>query len=417
MKFRLATFAFASSLTFMACGDDDKPTTTDDTTDPSGSDGSDTGGSDSDLGSDTTPEPELPTLPEDVTCTRTGFTPVAETFNSKGGRGVYVGKDAERNQITLEFYYSGSLDGASGPGIYELDDGNYATCTNCVIARMNCAESGRCQKTYVADVGTLNIKEWGQNGGNFTASLHGIVARQASISAGTYQTTFHENGETWCLDNVQLSAPVKALPISDRTQPECVADGTGYFLYDNVKDVTWTNCNGDLVRLHDDCGNTEKKALWLMGTAGWCTACTAIIADLRTTLGGSISRAKVAEKNPGLDMLFILAENNSGNRPSQAFCKTYAESRGIDPAMVVMDWTDSSTNVQLADPMEYAIPTNALGSTWSVINPYLTADEDGGVMMAYPWNAVLRPYNMEYYWSDNASASTLDDAINELLSK
>ncbi|MBL8785348.1 MAG: hypothetical protein JNJ59_10625, partial [Deltaproteobacteria bacterium] len=42
-------------------------------------------------------------------------------------------------------------------------------------------------------------------------------------------------------------------------------------------------------------------------------------------------------------------------------------------------------------------------------------DENGTVTTSYPWWALLRTKNMEYYWSDRAALQTFELAILTLL--
>ena len=113
-------------------------------------------------------------------------------------------------------------------------------------------------------------------------------------------------------------------------------------------------------------------------------------------------------------MLIVLGENTQGGKPDQNYCKSYATAKKLDPAMVVIDWSDDGTSIPLVDPEGYAIETNALGTVWSKINPYLV-EEGGSVTSAYPWWALLRPYNMQYIWSDNAALQSFEQALESLL--
>jgi len=46
----------------------------------------------------------------------------------------------------------------------------------------------------------------------------------------------------------------------------CDPQGTGKSIGSQVGDFTLKNCLGDDVSLHDNCG---KKAIWVVGAAGW----------------------------------------------------------------------------------------------------------------------------------------------------
>jgi hypothetical protein len=374
--------------------------------------GSDTAGGTTDStggGTDTGPSPEG--------CSRSGFDIVNQRYESQTGYTTYQAVNSAGepfDAISIEVYTGGDFAGATGPGTYSLDDPNYRTCSNCVLIYADCSGE-RCEKTFYADAGDLVIDRWDVNGGRFSGTLRNLKLKEVTIDSDTYDSTVVAGGETWCLDAVPFDAEIKALPTSDRTQPSCVADGTGNLLDDNVKAVTWTNCLGETVALHDSCG--QAKAFWLVATAGWCSACTQFLGELVSEHGGgTLTRAAVREKTPGLDMLVVLAENAESEKPTLPYCLSYAEQRKLDPAMVVVDWSDTEVQVPLIEPEGSAISTQALATTWGAINPYLSADGNGQVMSSYPWWAVLDGRNMRYHWSDNAQRSDFQTAVGELLS-
>lgn len=421
MVFRLA-FLTLVPLAFVACDSPSSPGNTTDAADTTASD--DTGGPTPDTGGptpDTTTTPDTNTPPDATTgaCSKTSFTFAAQSFKADAGLSVFQGVSTTDTAVpvdalAIELYTSGSYTGATTVGTYPLEGHDYASCSNCVLVRAGCSGS-TCAKTFFADVGSLVITQWDGPGGRFKANLVGVTAREVTIDENTFASTPVPGGETWCLDGLTVDAEIKSIPVSDRTQPECVANGTGPYLNDNVGNFVLTNCNGDRVKLHDQgCGQTDKKALWLVATAGWCTACSQFLAEMVANHGGSLSREKVGQQTPGLDMLIILGENAQGAKPTQAYCKSYAEQKKLDPAMVVMDWSDNEVQIPLVDPEGYAIGTNSLGTTWSKINPYLV-EEGGSVTSSYPWWALLRPYNMQYIWSDNAALTSFEEALYSLL--
>lgn len=374
----------------------------------------------------TTPDVATTTEQDTVTtpgaCGMTGFDATAMTFSAENGFAslrATTSTTPPLDSLSIEIYQSAQYTGgATGPGTYDLTDPNYVTCANCVVVRTGCQASGKCDKTYFVDEGQMVIEKWDVTGGVFKGHLVGAKAKEVTIDSSTYVSTPVEGGATWCLDGFQFEAAVKAIPVSDKTEDACVANGTGNLLHDNVGDLTLKNCNGDPVHLHATCAG-ETNALWLIGTAGWCTACHEFIDAFRKkhTPNGTLTRAMVTDKTPGLDMIIILAENLQGEKPSQEYCKAYAEDMKLDPAMVVMDWSDREVEIPLVDPDNASITTNALGRTWQFINPYLKADSSGSVTTAYPWWAILKAPNMEYMWSDGAQIETFDQALEDLLGR
>lgn len=424
MVFRLTALSLLSGLALVACDSGSTPGGATDAADTTVEgdttatpDGADTSGP----GPDTTTPPDTNTPGPDTVvsgCDKNSFTFAQQTFENRSGLAVFTGYSATSEPVTglaIELYSSGNYTGATTTGSYDLAGHDYASCSNCVVIRADCA-GGTCAKTFFADEGSLVITEWGGPGGSFKAQLVGVKAKEVVINPQTFASTPVVGGQTWCLDGLTVEAGIKSIPISDRTQPECVANGTGVYVNDNVGNFMLYNCNGDRVKLHDDCGSTEKKALWIVATAGWCTACSQFLAEMVSNHGGSLSRAKVAQQTPGLDMLIVLGENAQGAKPSQAYCKTYAEQKKLDPAMVVIDWSDAGVPIPLIDPEGYAIETNSLATVWSKINPYLV-EEGGSVTSAYPWWALLRPYNMQYIWSDYVGTSSFEQALGTLLAE
>jgi hypothetical protein len=396
-----------------ACGDDSTPANVADTA--VGGDAS-TGGDTSNTGPDVAgPDPTL--IDPDIRCDRNDFDVQTQSVRVQQGITRYQAVNAMQppaDVLSIEFFAGGEFTGATGPGTYKLDDPNYATCSNCVLIGANCNADTGCQKTFYADAGAIRLDAYDPNGGPFTGRLQGVVLREVTIDEETFESTVVTGGETWCIRDFAFESEVKGLPTSDRTQPNCVAEGTGVYLEDNIRNITYTNCLGEEVKLHDACG--QAKAMWFIATAGWCSACADFIASLVEQHGGSLSRAKVAEVTPGLDMLIVLGENRQSAKPTLEYCMEYATAAKLDPAMVVVDWTDAETTVPLVEPDNAAIGTNSLGTTWAAINPYLVADDEGSVASGYPWWALLDARNMRYVWSDYAAREDFAAALTGLLS-
>ena len=310
-----------------------------------------------------------------------------------------------------------SMGGPSAPGTFDLSGGASANLgqTGLLVAvALGCADQG-CSKVFLADEGTLTLTQL-EPGGGFAGSMEGVVLREVTISEeGVASPTGNE--EAWCLHGYTFSEafqPPPEIPEGGPAEPQCVAGGTGPYLGDNVSNITLKNCLGEEVRLHDTCG--QSKAMWLIATAGWCTACEEMIAGLANQHGGFLSRAKVAEVNPGLDMLVVLGENQNGGFPIPSYCQQYAQFNKLDPAMVIVDYSTAGANIPLVDPAGMAVTVNGLATTWSAINPYLVG-VNGQVQSGYPWNAILRGSNMEYVWSDYTGSGDINSILNMLLSE
>jgi hypothetical protein len=287
-----------------------------------------------------------------------------------------------------------------------------------VIVAMGVGCTEGCPKWLFADEGTITFHDLSETG-KITATLSHVRFREIQINQDTGQVAKVANGTTWCLPKWEIDMPFQQpaeMPTGGPAQPTCVAEGTGVYQGDNIANLTLTNCLGETEQLHSNCG--QSKAHWLLSTAGWCSACAELLGALSKPVsaggmggaGGTLSRASVAAANPGLDIWIVLGEDQNSQKPTQSYCMAYAAQNKVDPAMVFIDWTDAETQVPLVDPTGYAIPVQALGNVYSVMNPYLVATADGAVEMAWPWSGVLRGSNMEYVWS-----SYLPGEINSVL--
>ncbi len=351
-------------------------------------------------------------------CDHEGFTAQLTGFEKESGSVVVEMRSSETTPLDvlqIEIYTFGDYQGATDVGTYSLAGSSYEDCANCVVVRANCTDTG-CEKRFLVDEGDLVISQWDLAGGVFKGHLAGAKAHEVTIDSDTFVSTVVPGGETWCLDGVEFEAPIASLPVSDRTQPTCVADGTGNILGDNIANFSLNDCNGRRVKLHATCDDPTQKALWIIGTTGWCTACHEFLAGFVADHGGFLSRAKVGEVSKGLDMLIVLGEDGSGLKPTQAYCKAYAAELGIDPAMVLIDWSDTPVEVPIVNSPGMTIETNSLGTVWGAIDPYLY-EEGGGVATYYPWWGLLRPRNMEYVWSDRAAVQSFEVTLLGLLAE
>ncbi|MBM4371406.1 MAG: hypothetical protein FJ098_07105 [Deltaproteobacteria bacterium] len=150
--------------------------------------------------------------------------------------------------------------GPTGPGTYDAAYTNFTSHGLWLYVLTNWNGNGY-EKLLVPVQGTINISSLSAAGGQFTATTQGIQLREGVYNPNTQGIDMVAHGATWCLDGVVLDTPITI------TASECVEEGTGQLLGDNIANFQLQNCNGDWVNLHDGCGDT--KALWLVATAGW----------------------------------------------------------------------------------------------------------------------------------------------------
>lgn len=160
-------------------------------------------------------------------------------------------------------------DGPAEPGTYTLGgDDAKADCALCVRGGTFCNKSG-CGKNYVVDSGTLEITSAGTPGTPFTGRLSNVIFRQIKpndFDATTKEYTEMQQGQTWCLGDYDFDIPV---PEQTQTEDNCITEGTGRLIGDNIADYTLIHCGTEeVVNLHSYCG-TDKKALWLIAASGW----------------------------------------------------------------------------------------------------------------------------------------------------
>lgn len=357
--------------------------------------------------------------PMNADCDQTGFTAMNEIAVNETDYLIYQAHSAAEpplNLISVEIQAAtapspGTTVDLTGRANMSLQGAELV-----VAMATGCTTQG-CGAWLLADEGSISFTDLSATG-NIVATITNVVFREVDVDSNTGMASVKPGGNTWCLPSFDINQAFDQpaeLPSGGPAEATCVAGGTGTYKNDNVANLQLQNCYGDTVSLHDTCG--QSKAHWLIGTAGWCTACDQMIASLKDQFKGAdgiMSRASIAAAQPGLDLWLVLAENQQSAEPSLQFCQAYAEQKGVDPAMVVVDYADPAVEVPLVDPPGYALPVNGLGQTWATMNPYLVADGGGSVSMGFPWSAVLRGSNMEYVWSDYMGGD-INQVLGELL--
>lgn len=278
----------------------------------------------------------------------------------------------------LEIQSFERLGGPLTAGVWPLTSDNHADCALCVLAWKGCTQFG-CARAFLADAGTLVVTAL--EDGRLEASLHDAHFREVYLDDQSLESIPLPNGETWCVERFDASAPLAVTTHTDT----CLAAGTGRAVGDKVADFTLTNCLGDPVSLHAGCG--ETRALWVVLTAGWCTACAAHIPDV---VAWTAPREEL-----GVELLVVLGEDAAGGEPSPAYCLEYAAAMGLEPSQVVMDWRG--------------------GEPWATVAEHLDLYSDGS--LGLPWDGVLDGATMRYAWAYTHSGGDARSAIAPLLSK
>ncbi len=178
------------------------------------------------------------------------------------------GRPIAKKKIFLTIDHAAyAAEGGTLVGTHELGgDEAKEGCTFCVRAGSYCNQSG-CGQHYVATEGTLEIVSSGEPGTPLVAAFEDVKFTQVYLHQikddGTYKVA-GQSAKKWCLGDfpISLSIPEPTVPVND-----CVTEGTGVLLGDNIADYTLTNCLGEEITLHSRCGRT--KAVWVVAVAGW----------------------------------------------------------------------------------------------------------------------------------------------------
>ena len=144
-----------------------------------------------------------------------------EGFNPGGGRVVFVDGDAlyaearssreEPTDILSMQIFSDFNGAATSPGTYQLDDPDYETCANCLLVNTDCSRGqGGCNKTFIAEAGTLTITSTGGVGDTFEGKIDNAELIEVDIDFNNdFETTPVEGGETWCITNFKWNEQIR----------------------------------------------------------------------------------------------------------------------------------------------------------------------------------------------------------------
>jgi hypothetical protein len=153
-------------------------------------------------------------------CDLTGFTsPTGMTIDESAFAWSLYG-ETDSQAVSLTLYKEG---GTTGTGEVEFEDLPFADIFNELLLGDNCGDEG-CETLYVAVSGTLNITEWDMEneGGNFAAELTDLELVELAQTQSGYERV--ENGQTWCVDSLSLSATTDVIDTFPDTV-DCDRDG------------------------------------------------------------------------------------------------------------------------------------------------------------------------------------------------
>ena len=148
-------------------------------------------------------------------CDRSGLTTVSQgaaTFGGLSGVLGYNGYSAPQQSgdlldVELWFQYGAS----SVPHTFSFSGENYLDCHTCAVLMTECVD-GTCGRRFLVQSGTLDVTTIDAVNGVFAGTLQNATAIEVTIDPSTAVSTPVAGGETWCLDSVDMSADITALP-------------------------------------------------------------------------------------------------------------------------------------------------------------------------------------------------------------
>ena len=135
-------------------------------------------------------------------CTPAGFSPFSQTAERDAEILFYTGvtEVAPTDRLTVDFYFT--LGATDGPHTFTFTGEDLAACGTCVLFHR-----GE-DKKFMAQTGTLEVTALGAVDTTFAATLHDVTFAEVTIQDSN--TTLVPGGETTCLEEQALSAPITA---------------------------------------------------------------------------------------------------------------------------------------------------------------------------------------------------------------
>jgi thiol-disulfide isomerase/thioredoxin len=282
-----------------------------------------------------------------------------------------------QNVLVIESYQGQG--GPAAPGLYTLNGANFKDAGLRLRIGYNCTANG-CEKIFFGTSGTVAVESIGGAGVTLKALVN-VRLVEVTIDGTTLESTEVPGGDSYCLRDYVIEEPIKA----DQPEPQCIAEGTGPFVNNNIANFKVQNCNEEWVSLHDLCG--ETKAVYFVLVAGWCPACHEFLPKAAQMEKDYLAAGKK------MAMFAVLGEDaqNPPKPATPAYCRMYAQQHDMDPARV------------LNDP--------GYATFFSNVDPDITGDSFG-----IPWGALLDGDNMGYYWhSTNFSGPISQTKLEQLL--
>ncbi|MFN3202754.1 MAG: hypothetical protein ACE366_30460 [Bradymonadia bacterium] len=257
-------------------------------------------------------------------------------------------------------------------GSYDLAGTNFNDCEVCVYAAQGCGENG-CEKIFYADEGSVEITGFDGPGGQWQANFNNTIFTEVDLGPGNVSTPV-DGGETFCMADQAF----------DVTLPSLVNHPVPNFELQNC-------ATGEFESMHDIVG--DIPALWIVLSAGWCSACHQFIPNVMLP---------TAQARPdAIKPIIIVGEDDNFGPVDLDFCERYAsryEAYDADLSMFYIDHDGTSSfSTMFANMWAYFGPNGEFG---------------------LPWNGLIRGGDNVYFYGDGASGQGregLTDALNTLI--
>jgi hypothetical protein len=192
-----------------------------------------------------------------------------------------------------------------------------------VRAYRDCGDDG-CNEMYQA-TGTLVVIESGTVGSMFKARLDNVTFEEMEDD-GAAPT---RRGHSFCGSAVRWDARVGTNVAGD-----CLTEGEGNMRGDRLRDLVLPNCYGDLVSVHDNCGQIKAQVIVL--TAAWCTACRARVPQTEALI------QQYKDQSQPVEAYYVLGQGVTRVPPTVQDCFSDAQAKNVDPARMLLDHANGS---------------------------------------------------------------------------
>jgi hypothetical protein len=221
------------------------------------------------------------------------------------------------------------------------------------------------------------------------------ITAATDVVPGTYDLADEDPGSctvcVWAIDGCDASTQTCSTRIDATDGYEfdvLIAPEEPATIGDEVMDFSLINCGtGEPMSIRSIASST--KALWIIGTAGWCPACRQWIPQVFNTL------ASVPFDT--IDLALIVGENDSYGEPDVEFCRRYA--------------------ARYDQPADYFFIDHNGAFSFATLFQFMSPHSGPNGEFGLPWNAIIRgDQNFEYVYSDGTDGdlqATVDGILAE----